>query len=371
VATTVSGPNLSGPFPTGDPGYFAFTNVASGTYQLIASYNGTWGGNNATDALLVQLEAGAPGTILTPTGGLNWIAGDVNGSTTITALDALYIKLRTVGSISSYPAGNWKFDNPTVVVTPVLSTWNILGLCVGDVNGSFIPVGSKDASFLSVVEDRTQTVPVDQTFNYEVRSNKVAELGAMTLFMAYDKDRFDVADVTTPFNEGMKYVIENGTVAIAWSDSKPMSVKNDDPIFTLSVKAKAPIAEPAQIFSVKTGSEFADPTGNRIDNFDLKFAKVVTPGTKEFSMFNYPNPFTNNTSIVYTLPESGKVKLVITNMFGQTIRTLVDDAQAAGIYTVTVNPAEFNLTPGVYLYKIEAAGTTDTYVKINKMIFAR
>jgi len=38
-----------------DPGYFAFTNVSPGIYQLEASYNGVWGGNNATDALIVQL----------------------------------------------------------------------------------------------------------------------------------------------------------------------------------------------------------------------------------------------------------------------------------------------------------------------------
>jgi hypothetical protein len=101
-------------------------------------------------------------------------------------------------------------------------------------------------------------------------------------------------------------------------------------------------------------------------------SKVITAGnTKEFSIFNYPNPFNVSTKIVYTLPESGKVTLVITDMFGKTVRTLVEDVQAAGTYSVAVDAAELNLTSGVYLYRIEAAGETDTFVKVNKMIFTK
>jgi hypothetical protein len=285
-------------------------------------------------------------------------------------LDALYIKLRVVGSINSYPAGDWKFEEPAGFTLPAVV--DFAGLCVGDVNGSYIPTGMKEVSFLSVVEDETEVIPVGQTFAYEIRSNMVAQLGAMTLFMGYDKDQFEVIDVTASSNDEMKYVIEDGNVAIAWADTKPMSVRNNDQIFTLNVKAKAPIAEATQIFNVKAGSEFANPTGSRYDNFDLKMSKVITMGgSNEFSIFNYPNPFANNTKIVYTLPESGKVTLVITDMFGKTIRTLVDDFQAAGTYSIPVSATELNLTSGVYLYRIEATGSTDTYVKVNKMIFAR
>jgi hypothetical protein len=58
-------------------------------------------------------------------------------------------------------------------------------------------------------------------------------------------------------------------------------------------------------------------------------------------------------------------------MFGKTVRTLVDENQAAGTYTIPVNAIELNMASGIYLYRIEAAGATNTYVKVNKMIFAR
>ncbi|MEI6750409.1 MAG: T9SS type A sorting domain-containing protein, partial [Bacteroidota bacterium] len=369
VATTVTGPNMNPPDYTGAPGYYAFT-VPNGNYKLEASFDGTWGGNNATDALLIQLEAGAtPGTYLS---GLYRKAADVNGSNTVTALDALYVKLRTVGSITSYPAGDWKFDDPNTPIPPIVSgPFDFYGLCFGDVNGSYIPTGLKELSFLSTVEDITQTIPVEETFTYSIRSATSAKLGAMTLFMGYDADRFEVVDIASQ-NDEMKYVIENGTVAIAWADANPLSVQNEDQLFTLTVKAKVPVTEAMPIFSVKTGSEFADGFGNRYDNFELKMSKVITPnGSNEFSIFNYPNPFSDNTRIVYTLPESGNVKLVITDMYGKTIRTLVNDTQAAGSHSVTVNATDLHLSTGVYLYRIEVAGATENYVKVNKLIFAR
>ncbi len=369
VATTVSAPNMNEPLYTGDPGYFAFTNVPSGTYQLESSFNGTWGGNNATDALLVQLYV-SNSTMYPFESDLQKIAGDVNASLTWSGLDALYIKLRTVGSITSYPAGDWKFDTPSVAV-PTSGTHNIMGICVGDVNGSYIASGLKEASFMTVNDDAVQTIPVNQSFNYDIKSSAIADLGAMTLFMGYDQNRFEIESVNTSL-EGMKYVIEDGKIALAWSDTRPLSVTNDEPIITLTLNAKELVSEATQIFSLLPGSEFADSKANRFDNFDLKMSKVITPnGLNEFSMFNYPNPFKNTTNIVYTLPESGNVRLVLTNMYGKTIRVLVDEMQNAGSHTVTVNPVDNTLTPGVYLYKIEVTGATDSYMKVNKMMFTR
>jgi len=374
VATTVTGPNMNlnppPPHYPGEPGYFAFTNVPAGTYILESSFNGAWGGNNATDALIVQLYTVGQYTLT----GLPLIVADVNqslGANPVTALDALYIKLRTIGMISSYPAGDWKFTSPSVTITgPSLVAQDIWGLCVGDVNASYVPTGLKEASFLSSVNDGVQTVPVNGSFTYDLKSNSSADLGAMTLFMDYDQSLFEIENVNTSL-EGLKYAIENGKVALAWSDTKSLSVKNGETLLSLTMKAKEPLANATRIFNVLPGSEFSDTRANRFDNFELKMSDVVTPSGAAFNMMNYPNPFRNTTTISYTLPESGKVHLVLTNMFGQTMKVLVDEMQNAGTYNVTVNPVDYNLTPGVYLYKIEVAGATDTFVKVNKMMLTK
>jgi hypothetical protein len=239
------------------------------------------------------------------------------------------------------------------------------------VNASYIPTGLKESSFLSVIDDGIMTVPVNKDFSYSIRSNSTSDLGAMTLFMGYNPDRYEVEDVTTTL-EGMKYVIRDGQLRLAWSNTSPLTVKGNDPILTLRMKAKEAVTIPAQIFDVKPGSEFADASAIRYDNFELKMSSVVTPdNSMGFSIFNFPNPFQNTTDIVYTLPEQGNVKLVLTNLFGEELRTLVDADQSAGSFTIRVNPLDNNLMPGVYFYKIKVDGVTTTYVKTSKMIFTR
>ena len=361
IATAVTGPDGSG-----TPGYYLFTGVAPGNYRLVADFpTGVWGGNNATDALIISLN-----TIGSwPLYWLRDTVADVNIDHVINSTDALYIKERVAGNITSYPAGDWKFTDTTVTHN-LTSNVNLKGLCVGDVNGSYANP-FKEASFLSAVEDEVITVPVNQSFTYDIKSNAVAQLGAMTLFMNYDETRFSVDKVVTPV-EGLSYRIESGRVAIAWSNTRSLSLNPDETIISLKMTAKELMPEPVQVFAINSGSEFADPSARRLNDFDLKMAKVITSASDlSFSMINYPNPFRNFTEIVYTIPVDGKVKLVVTNMFGQAVRTLVDEQQAAGTYKVKVKSDDGYLQPGLYLYTIEVDGATATFNKTNKMLFTR
>jgi hypothetical protein len=366
LATGITITAITTPDGLGAPGYYLFTGIAPGSYRLVADFpTGIWGGNNATDALIVDLN-------VIQSWPLYWLrdtVADVDASHTITGFDALLIKERVVGAIISYPAGDWKFTDTTFTQVST-SNVNLKALCVGDVNGSYANP-FKDVSFLTAIEDEVMTVPVNQSFTYNIKSNAIAELGAMTLFMNYDQNRFTIDKVNSSL-DGMCYKIENDRIAIAWSNSKPLSLNINDPVISLKITAKESMPEPVEIFTINPGSEFADPLANRIDNFDLKMPKVITSSTSlNFSMVNYPNPFTNWTEIVYTIPEAGKVKLVMTNMFGQRIRTLVDEQQVAGMYKVKVDPADGNLQPGLYLYSIEVDGVTTTYIMTNKMVFTR
>ncbi|MEI7897933.1 MAG: T9SS type A sorting domain-containing protein, partial [bacterium] len=364
AGVTTSGPNTLG---ANEPGFYTFSGVPDGSYKLTSSYNGTWGGNNATDALIVQLNV--IGSY--PLAGLPLAAADVNSSTTITGLDALYIKLRTIGSISSYPAGDWKVDEPTFAISGSPVTQNLTALCTGDVNGTFVPLGYKESAFLSVVEDSVITVPVGEPFVYDIRSGRDAELGAMTLFLKYDSDRYEVMEVTNR-DDGMKYSFGDGKISIAWTDTKPLTVHAGDLLLSLNMRVKDKLAEPSRVFSIMAGSEFADILASPYDNFDLKMANVMTPdGSQEISMYNYPNPFAGTTTIVYTLPQAGHATLVLTDLYGKTIRTLADRQDKAGTHAVTVDPSVPGMAPGVYLYKIIFGNETDTWVKINKMVFTR
>jgi hypothetical protein len=67
---------------------------------------------------------------------------------------------------------------------------------------------------------------------------------------------------------------------------------------------------------------------------------------------NYPNPFNPTTTINYSLPKAGQVKLTIYNIIGSKVATIVDEYKPAGNYSVQFNAS--NLASGIYLYRLES-----------------
>ncbi|MBN2105110.1 choice-of-anchor D domain-containing protein [bacterium] len=82
---------------------------------------------------------------------------------------------------------------------------------------------------------------------------------------------------------------------------------------------------------------------------------------------NYPNPFNPETTIRYTLPASGRVRLSIFNMLGQRVTQLVNEEQTSGEYELHwsgVSDRGTRVSSGVYFYRLEYPGR----VAIRKMI---
>ena len=78
---------------------------------------------------------------------------------------------------------------------------------------------------------------------------------------------------------------------------------------------------------------------------------------------NYPNPFNPTTTISFALPEKAGVTLVVYDMLGRLVTTLVDDEMEAGTYKVGWNGADRNgerVSSGVYLYKLQAGSFSMT-----------
>jgi hypothetical protein len=73
---------------------------------------------------------------------------------------------------------------------------------------------------------------------------------------------------------------------------------------------------------------------------------------------NYPNPFNPVTRINYDIPANENVKLVLYDMLGREVKTLVDKFHSAGRYSLTLNAED--LTSGVYFYKIFAGNFFDS-----------
>ena len=78
---------------------------------------------------------------------------------------------------------------------------------------------------------------------------------------------------------------------------------------------------------------------------------------------NAPNPFNANTLIPYRLDTDGPVRLEIYNLLGQSIRTLVDEAQTAGAYRVSWDARDVagrHVSTGVYFLRLHHPGGVHT-----------
>jgi subtilisin-like proprotein convertase family protein len=73
---------------------------------------------------------------------------------------------------------------------------------------------------------------------------------------------------------------------------------------------------------------------------------------------NYPNPFNPSTTIKYDIPKDALVKVVVFDVLGREVRTLVNEQKKAGSYSLQMNAS--GLSSGVYFYKIHAGDFTDT-----------
>ena len=76
----------------------------------------------------------------------------------------------------------------------------------------------------------------------------------------------------------------------------------------------------------------------------------------------YPNPFNSTVTIPFTVNRTRQVKIVIYNLMGREVETLLDASKGPGDYQVNWNAD--NLSSGIYLVSLESAGVKSQVRKI-------
>ena len=93
-------------------------------------------------------------------------------------------------------------------------------------------------------------------------------------------------------------------------------------------------------------------------------AKIETIKTKsQYQLNNYPNPFSQSTTITYSIPQAGIVSLKIYDMMGRLIKTLVNAKVAAGNYNIqwSVNNEKGGKIPaGIYFLRMQEGNYSET-----------
>jgi len=93
------------------------------------------------------------------------------------------------------------------------------------------------------------------------------------------------------------------------------------------------------------------------------FYKVAGEAVSEAGLVNdvallyqaFPNPFSSNTTISFSLPASGNVSLKVYNVAGQLVKTICDEQRPAGVQKITWNGNDEygnKVSNGIYLYRL-------------------
>lgn len=122
-----------------------------------------------------------------------------------------------------------------------------------------------------------------------------------------------------------------------------------------------------------------DGTGN----FCIKgYTQDLTTGIVSYTkplktslpLYNYPNPFSSNTTIRYIISENSMVSLAIYNANGRKLRTLINKQITAGTHTVSWNGRDAfsrQLSNGVYYSVLTVKTATSTVTEKNKLFLLR
>jgi len=107
------------------------------------------------------------------------------------------------------------------------------------------------------------------------------------------------------------------------------------------------------------------PTGDNVSLADV----IVMP--EKFTIHqNYPNPFNPVTTLRYDLPEQTHVNIIIYDMLGKQVKTLINQTQDAGYRSIiwdATNAYSKPVSAGVYLYQIQAG----EYMQTKKMVLLK
>jgi len=280
----------------------------------------------------------------------NLAKGDLNGSGLPDATDASDILKHVVG------------------LTPITDPEK---LYAADVNGDG-EIGAYDAAWILyyVANGSWPSAKISAAMGNVEFERASSEKGVISLPLTLKKtsgvvsvytevqltDAVEFKGVSTSLPEGwVAYSnFANGVLKIAMAGTTPLKDGNVA-LINLGLKDKE-----AQV-NLNASAKLND------QSFGMMSVKVKEIPA-EFSISqNYPNPFNPTTSIKYAIPQDARVSLVVYDMLGQVVKTLVDQEQEAGYYTVRwdgTNNFGSKVSSGIYIYRIVAGKYTST-MKMN------
>jgi hypothetical protein len=313
------------------------------------------------------------------------IAADVDNNQLITSLDMIRIR-RLILSVDSAFAHNtsWRFVDASFVFPNPSNPWatdfpeivnindydgtqlsrDFVAIKVGDVtldaraNSLMSGTRSKNGAFVMEVADLS--LEPGQTHRVAFRAPGLMDIEGCQFTLQLDPALGRIQEVHFG-NAGSENIgtsrLEEGVITLSWN-----GVADSDLLLevTLQAKSNAKLSEMLTLSSRFTAAE-AYGRGAGLLDVALQFVEPALPG--EFELFqNSPNPFSDQTTIGFQLPERSGITLTATDLSGRTVH-LLSGQYEAGFHQMVLDSKDLPGS-GVWMYTL----ATDTFTASKKMI---
>lgn len=353
---------------TNAQGQYLSAQLTPDNYSVTASTAKSWGGANATDALLISRHFAN----LDLLNGLPLVVADVNASSQVNNTDALLVSQRFIGAIPTFAAGDWHFTTATITLNAGdSSAINISSLCFGDVNASYVPQGNaRELNQVKLAQQDVVQLSTSQYTDLLVQVQQAYTIGALSLVFHLPAGvQFEEASLVPAHAQNLSYRLQGQELRISWFSLQPLILAASEPLLKLRFLAGTLPATQHGI-NLGGGSEIADAQAMPIVGATLVIPQLV--GVEEAQLNNllnvlaYPNPFGSNTQLRLDLPEAGELELEIRDLSGRLVKTKPLGRQAAGRFEIQLEREM--LGSGVYFATVKLQSSDNSYVRILRLI---
>ena len=346
---------------TNAQGNYSFSDVFIGDYTLEASSTKTWGGVTAADVLLFKKHIAN----ISYLSGIFLASGDVNGSGDLTAADVLVIKKRVANLTTSFPVGDWLFNNTPITISGGNVTQNFNGLCFGDANASYTPANKNSHSF-GQIKSSDGSFTIGTIVNVTagqiivpVYADQIDNMGSFQFTIEYDPALMTFTSVTNWYS-GVDGVTSGepvpGKLTFVWAADNAGITIQEDLFFNLNFTWNGSNStSPLNWSDIPTQREFGDWNGNifipSYNNGSVTGAPVGIHENNAQNLRAFPNPASEMVDItsdfniqqIELISYVGKIVKNLNAVSSKRIQLNVADLPS-GIYFIKATTDQGNIT---------------------------
>jgi hypothetical protein len=316
------------------------------------------------------------------------IAADANNSKSVSALDIVEIRKLILGLYTEFPNNTswrfvdhkfvfddpqhpWPFDEVIVAHDGMTMQEDFVGVKVGDVNGTVVAnatqIDTRTARMVLEFNATDRSVVKDQQVSVDITSANFSQISGYQFTLQTKGLKFEGA-TSGSLNVGMNnFGAHEGAVTTSWHSARALDATSDDVLFTmhflattsgqlndmLHITSRITEAEAYTLTSLNSGSE------GEILDVALVIRSEVNHVVQEFALFqNTPNPFSEETVIGFTLPETMEVTMTVFDITGKVVKE-VEGEYPAGYNEIRLKQKELQAT-GMLHYRLDARFCGDT-----------